>query len=252
MCIRDRSSNLAKGGGVSNPPILPTGASNLRISSSAILADISAPNPPVRGASCTTTARPVLFTLSRIVSASNGDSERTSMTSTSYPSSPANSSAAARTVRTCAPQAITVQSLPSRTILASPKGSTYLSSGTSIFTALYIRLGSMNMTGSGSAMAPARRPLASYGSEGITTFNPGNVSKHGFHALRVVLQGSDATPIGHADHHGNRPAPPAAIPHAGRVRHKLIVRRIGETRELNLCHRPVTGQGHAYRHTHYP
>ena len=57
-------------------------------------ATTSAPNPPVCGASCTMTARPVRITLSHTVCSSNGVRVRKSITSTLYPYSAAVSAAA--------------------------------------------------------------------------------------------------------------------------------------------------------------
>ena len=54
-----------------------------------------------------------------------------------------------------------------------PNGMAYCSSGTSILMARYTRFGSKKTTGSGSRMAEVSRPLASYGSRGITTLRPG-------------------------------------------------------------------------------
>ena len=50
-----------------------------------MVAAISAPKPQVRGASCTTTARPVLRTDSTIVSQSTGEIVRRSMSSADMP-----------------------------------------------------------------------------------------------------------------------------------------------------------------------
>ena len=73
---------------------------------------------------------------------------------------------------TILPVATNVQSLPSETILALPKGTKYSSSGTSP-EMVYKVLCSKKITGSSSLMAVAKRPLASAGVDGIATFNPG-------------------------------------------------------------------------------
>ena len=67
----------------SRPVTRLTGACRESSARSMICAEISAPNPQKRAASCTITARPVFFTLPMTVSWSNGESVRTSITSTS-------------------------------------------------------------------------------------------------------------------------------------------------------------------------
>ena len=94
---------------------------------SAMTATISAPKPATRGASWTTTTRPVFATEARIASSSSGFSDRMSTTSALASSS----SAASRQVCTIAPYAISVTSVPSRAIRARPSGTTCSPSGTS-------------------------------------------------------------------------------------------------------------------------
>src|SRR5579863_8708701 len=68
--------------------------------------------------------------------------------------------------------AITVISLPTCFTSATPNGIVYSSAGTGPFI-LYIILSSKKTTGFSSRIAVLSRPLASYGVEGNTTFNPG-------------------------------------------------------------------------------
>ena len=63
-------------------------------------------------------------------------------------------------------------SVPSRTILAVPSSSTISPSGTSAFVPIR-PLCSKKMTGSGSRIEAAIRPIMSTGLDGATTFRPG-------------------------------------------------------------------------------
>jgi hypothetical protein len=90
--------------------------------SSMIRAAISAPNPTVSGASCTTTARPVERTALPMASTSSGTRDRRSSTCASTPSS-ASRAAAARDFATIAPYVTIVTAPPSRTTRARPMGS---------------------------------------------------------------------------------------------------------------------------------
>jgi hypothetical protein len=161
---------------VSNPVTRATGASRWSKASSTIRATISAPNPAVSGASCTTTARPVSRTAVAIASMSSGTSVRTSTTLTSVPRSDA-ACAAASARGIMAPQANTVQSEPSRTVFARPIGTAPLPfpseppSVASVF-AQYRLFGSRKITGSGSAIEARSRPNASGGFDGTTTLSP--------------------------------------------------------------------------------
>src|SRR5438445_107569 len=65
-----------------------------------------------------------------------------------------------------------VMSLPARLMSATPNGIVYSSTGTGPLS-LYIILSSKNTTGLSSRIAVFRRPLASYGVDGNTTFKPG-------------------------------------------------------------------------------
>ena len=106
------------------------GPSRSKKRSSATIEATSAPQPHSRGLSSTVTNRPVLPTDSKIVVASSGTSERTSMTSASMPS-PASASAASNDLGTIAPSAAIVTSDPSRSTFAEPSRSTTSPSGTS-------------------------------------------------------------------------------------------------------------------------
>ena len=84
-------------------------------------AAISAANPPVRGASWTSSAFPVAATSARIVASSSGVIVRGSTTVTSMPS-PASSSAAASALPTITAVATMVRSSPRRRTAALPSG----------------------------------------------------------------------------------------------------------------------------------
>src|SRR5436189_6392 len=135
------------------------------IAFSARIALISPPKPPVRGASYTTTARPVFLTEARIFGSSSGTRVRRSMTSASTPFSAAF---AAASRHTCAmyPYAISETSLPGLRTAASPIGTRTSPSGTSSRDDRYSFFGSRNMTGSGSRIDAVSRPFASFGVEG--------------------------------------------------------------------------------------
>ena len=93
----------------------------------------SAPKPMRVTASCATTTRFVFFTDATSASSSSGCSVRGSITSTEMPSSSAASAASSERC-TSGPVAITVTSVPSRTVRALPSGIGSSSSGTSPFT----------------------------------------------------------------------------------------------------------------------
>ncbi len=65
-----------------------------------------------------------------------------------------------------------VMSSPSLFTSATPSGIVYSSSGTGPLS-LYIILSSKKTTGFSSRIAVFNNPFASYGVDGITTFNPG-------------------------------------------------------------------------------
>ena len=106
---------------MSKPHTRAGGASRWSNAFSFTSATSSAPKPQVLGASCTTSTRPVFFTLATMVSMSTGQRVRRSTISTSIPCLCA-SSAAATASYSIAPQASTVTCLPSRTIAALPRG----------------------------------------------------------------------------------------------------------------------------------
>src|SRR5215510_2107195 len=70
-----------------------------------------------------------------------------------------------------------VISVPTRFTSATPKGRVYSSAGTGPLS-LYIILSSKKTTGLSSRIAVFKRPFASYGVEGNTTFNPGIWQNH--------------------------------------------------------------------------
>ncbi len=151
--------------------IRTTGPSRSKNASSATIEATSAPHPQSRGFSSTVTKRPVFATDARIVVASSGTSDRTSITSASIPSR-ASRSAASRAFGTIAPSAQIVTSLPGRSTLAEPSRSTISPSGTSPLLA-YRTFGSTTITGSGSRTAAANSPIMSAGVDGTTTLRPG-------------------------------------------------------------------------------
>ena len=106
-----------------------TGASRDSNASSAIVAAISAPKPPVRVSSCRTSTLEVLRTLASTACLSHGTIERRSTISTE--TSPPSSFAASSAVYTIAPQVMTLRSSPSWWIRALPIGTVIRSSGTS-------------------------------------------------------------------------------------------------------------------------
>jgi hypothetical protein len=88
------SSGGENGTGVSGAAIRFTGASRSSNASSAIVAAISAPNPPVRVSSCSTSTFDVFRTDSSTACLSHGRIERRSMISTDAPSTCCAASAA--------------------------------------------------------------------------------------------------------------------------------------------------------------
>src|SRR5207244_2073570 len=107
------SSAGENGTGVSGAAIRFTGASRSSNASSAIVAAISPPKPPVCVSSWSTTTFEVLRTLSSTAFLSQGISVRRSRISTETPS-PSSSCAASSAVQTIAPQVTSVMSSPSR------------------------------------------------------------------------------------------------------------------------------------------
>src|SRR5699024_8272719 len=103
---------------------------------------------------------------------STGEIVRKSITSADTPFS-SNSSAARKQECTIAPYAINVTSEPSRFTSALPISTVYSSSGTSSLNERYNFICSKKITGSLSRIAEINNPFASYGVDGITTFNPG-------------------------------------------------------------------------------
>ena len=115
------SSGGENGTGVSGAAILFTGASRSSNASSAIVAAISAPKPPVRESSCSTSTFDVFRADSSTAALSQGITLRRSITSTETPS-PSSVLAASSAVWTIAPQVITDRSRPSRCVRALPIG----------------------------------------------------------------------------------------------------------------------------------
>ena len=101
----------ANGTGASIEATRITGASSHSNASSAMMAEISPPMPPVKEDSCKTSARFVFLTVSRIASLSIGASVRKSITSICKPSSFSKISAASSAFKTCAPNVIIDKSL---------------------------------------------------------------------------------------------------------------------------------------------
>src|SRR5205085_610280 len=124
------SSAGENGTGVSGAAMRFTGASRSSNASSAIVAAISAPNPPVRVSSCRTSAFEVFRTDSSTAALSQGMTLRRSTISTDTPSE-SSCSAASAAVCTIAPHVSTETSSPSRCTRAFPIGTVYRSSGTS-------------------------------------------------------------------------------------------------------------------------
>src|SRR4029079_7157655 len=121
-------------------------------------------NPQVRGASWTTTQRPVRRTESSTASSSSGLSVRRSRTSTD--ASPASASAARSQTPTIAPQPTSVASVPARQTRRAPSGTMWSPSGTVPRDVRYTSFGSRTTTGSGSRIAAASSPFASAGGGG--------------------------------------------------------------------------------------
>ena len=119
----------------------------------------SPPNPPVTGASCTISTRPVLVTDAMMVCVSSGLSVRGSITSSSMPSF-SRIAAASRARGTMMEMAITVKCRPGRLTSALARGIVYRSSGTGPLVR-YKSLCSMKTTGLLSRMAEMSSPLAS-------------------------------------------------------------------------------------------
>ena len=115
------SSTGENGTGQSGAVIRRTGPSRSSNASSAIVAAISAPKPPVCVSSWSTSAFDVLRTLSSTASLSQGMTERRSTISIEIPS-PSSCSAASAAVCTIAPQVMTDTSSPSRCRRALPIG----------------------------------------------------------------------------------------------------------------------------------
>ena len=115
------SSGGENGTGASGAAIRFTGPSSSSNASSAIVAAISAPNPPVRVSSCSTSAFDVLRTDSSTACLSQGSTVRRSMISTETPSD-SSCCAASSAVYTMAPHVITLTSSPSRCVRALPSG----------------------------------------------------------------------------------------------------------------------------------
>ena len=80
----------------------------------------------------------------------------------------------------------------------------------------------------------------------------GYVRIDGFGRFRVVLGGTDASSIGHPDHHRSRETVIGPIPNAGHVVDDLVVSRVGEAKELELRYGSHTRNGHAERGTNDP
>jgi hypothetical protein len=109
------------GTGVSGAVMRLTGASRCSNASSAMVAAISAPKPPVCVSSWRTSAFEVFSTEARTAFLSQGVSVRRSRISVATPPS-SSFSAAYAAVYTIAPHVTTVTSSPSRWTRASPKG----------------------------------------------------------------------------------------------------------------------------------
>src|SRR2546425_13349187 len=171
------TSSSVYGNGVSNPVTRTIGPRRYSIAFSARIALISAPYPPVRGASYTTTARPVFFTDDRTVGSSRGTKVRRSITSASTPFSAAFV-AASRQTWAMYPYAIRLTSFPDLRTAACPRGTVTSPSGTSSRDERYSFFGSRKRTGSGSRIDDVRRPFASFGVDGTTTFKPGVWQKY--------------------------------------------------------------------------
>ncbi|CAB5008495.1 unannotated protein [freshwater metagenome] len=134
------------------------------------MAATSAPAPPVLGASCAITSRPVRRTDSRIVSESSGFTPRGSITSTLIPSAASCSAASsARCIRVV--HATTVTWVPARATAACPISTRCSPSGTSPLSP-YRPLCSRKSTGLSERIALLSRPLASAGVDGVTTCSP--------------------------------------------------------------------------------
>src|SRR6476661_5641235 len=166
------SSGGENGTGVSGAATRFTGASRSSNASSAIVAEISAPKPPVRVSSCSTSTFDVFRTDSSTAALSHGSTVRRSMISTETPS-PLSCCAASSAVCTIAPHVITETSSPSRCVRALPIGIVYRSSDTSALMRRYRCLCSKKRTGFGSSIALIRSPFASSGVDGQTHFRPG-------------------------------------------------------------------------------
>ena len=118
------SSTALWGLGMSGIVSLATGASSDMNASSATVATISAPNPPVRKSSCTTRQRRVRRTDARTASRSHGIRVRRSITSTLLPLAACTWVAASSARSTIAPHVTMVRSDPGIVTLARPNGST--------------------------------------------------------------------------------------------------------------------------------
>src|SRR5271165_2020187 len=120
--------------------------------------------------------RDVFFADSINVFSSSGQVVRGSTTSALIPAS-ASSAAASSATCTMLLVATSVMSSPARLISAEPSGMVYSSLGTGPLS-LYIILSSKKTTGFSSRIADLSNPLASYGVDGSTTFNPGTWLNH--------------------------------------------------------------------------
>mmetsp|Transcript_20269 Transcript_20269/g.71676 ORF Transcript_20269/g.71676 Transcript_20269/m.71676 type:complete len:242 (-) Transcript_20269:225-950(-) len=144
------------------------------------MAPISAPMPHCGQPSSTVTRRLVFLTVATMASRSSGRSVRRLMTSTLMPS-PARISAASSDRPTWREKVTMLTSLPSRSVLALPIGSTkssFMASSLIGITTPYMSSFSRNTTGSGSRMAALMRPLASSALYGDSTLRPGTDEYH--------------------------------------------------------------------------
>mmetsp|Transcript_17914 Transcript_17914/g.31662 ORF Transcript_17914/g.31662 Transcript_17914/m.31662 type:complete len:211 (+) Transcript_17914:326-958(+) len=162
--------------GTSAPVTRCTGASRRSKASPSIRsAQISAPTPLCGQPSSTVTQRLVLMTDFTTVSVSKGRMHRRLITSTSYPS--LESSSAARKHKPTERDIVTkVISLPSRSILAFPKGMVKSLDRASSLTSnsvLYSISCSSTTTGLGSRIAALIMPRASSALYGMNTLRPG-------------------------------------------------------------------------------